>query len=523
MNGVNLASLPPPEPTEVPSVSSVSRPPGSSAQWPNPKLLEDALPPIEAFPPELLPDVLRPWVLDVAERTQAPIEYVAVASMVALGAALGRKIGIRPKRLDNWNEYANLWGVVIGPPSYMKSPAVEEGKRPLVLIADKALDDFERAHREWEAECEAAKARREAAKERARRAARSGQEVDWRELCKATLPEEPNAPRLIVNDATIPAVVDVLRANPNGVLVYRDELAGFIAELDNEGMEGSRGFYLTAWSAKESYTQDRIGRGSNLRVRHPCVSMLGGIQPARIAPLLRESLATGGADGFLARFSLAVWPDLPREYRRIDRKPNQEAFCDALRVYERLYTLRPEAAGAVLDDGPEPYLRLDEAAFEVFTTWDVEQRNRLRSGSEDLALEAHLGKYQKMVCALALLCHLADGGVGPVTHRAVVRALGWAKLLESHARRIYASLGHASAEAGRALLRHLKRGDLPSPFLVREVYRRGWAHLIDREATYAAVDLLETRGWLRRAEVSTGGRPSVAYHVHPAALRRLDA
>ncbi len=48
----------------------------------------------------------------------------------------------------------------------------------------------------------------------------------------------------------MPALCDVLRANPQGVLVLRDELAGLIAELDREGMEGSRSFYLTGWSGK---------------------------------------------------------------------------------------------------------------------------------------------------------------------------------------------------------------------------------------------------------------------------------
>jgi hypothetical protein len=509
--------------TEEPPVCTGSSAPAGIPTWPEPRPLADALPPVEVFVPELVPDVLRPWVLDVVERTQAPIEYVAVSAMVALGASLGRKVGVRPKRRDDWQEYANLWGLVIGPPGWMKSPAVEEGKRPLVMIADRALDGFESARREWEAETEAAKVRHDGVKARARRSAAQGVEIDPKDLIRPTTPEEPRLPRLIVNDATVPAVVEVLRENPNGVLVYRDELAGFIAELDREGMEGSRGFYISAWSGKESYTQDRIMRGTNLRVPHVCVSMLGGIQPARIAPLLRDSVATGGFDGFLARFSLAVWPDLPGEYRRIDRKPDDVAFRTAAAVYERLYALRPMTVGAVLEEGSTPFLRLDEAAVEVFMEWDVDLRNRLRSGVEDLALAAHLGKFPKMVCALALLCHLTDGMTGPVSHHAVTRALAWVKVMESHARRIYASLGQAHVEGARSLLRRLRRGELPSTFTLREVYRNGWARLTDREAAQAAVDLLETRGWLRAEQTPTGGRPSLVYHTHPAAFRRLHS
>ena len=379
-------------------------------QWPDPKPLDDALPPVISFAADLLPDVLRPWVLDVAERTQAPVEYVATASMVSLGSALGRKVALRPKLRDDWHEFGNLWGAVIGPPSWMKSPALDEGRRPLDILESRHLQVYESAHKEWEADSEAAKVRRDGAKDRARKAAREGKGFDKMELVAAEIPEEPQPPRLIVNDATIPALCDVLRANPNGVLIFRDELAGLIAELDREGMEGARGFFLTGWSGKSGHTEDRIARGTNLRVPYVCLALLGGIQPARVGPLLRESIATGGGDGFLSRFSLTVWPDSPGEYRAIDRDPDEAARKAAFDAYGRLYALQPADIGAEFVDGLSPFLRLDPEAAEAFKDWDVALRNRLRSGVEDAALAAHLGKYPKAVCAIALLSHLADGG-----------------------------------------------------------------------------------------------------------------
>jgi hypothetical protein len=324
-----------------------------------------------------------------------------------------------------------------------------------------------------------------------------------------------------VNDATVPALCEVLRANPNGVLVFRDELAGLIAELDREGMEGSRGFYLTGWSGKEGHTQDRILRGTNLRVPHVCLSLLGGIQPARVAPLLKESIATGGGDGFLARYSLLVWPDCPGEYRGIDRAPDAHARRTAQDVFEHLHALVPADVGAELVDGSAPFLRLEPGAAEAFMSWDVQLRNRLRFGVDDGALAAHLGKYPKTVCGLALLCHLADGGTGEISETALLRALAWSEFLESHARRLYGCLGQAHIEAARSLLSRIRRGDLSSPFTLREVYRRGWAHLPDAEAARAAADVLEANCYLHVKPLEagiTGGRPSVEYHVNPAVL-----
>jgi putative DNA primase/helicase len=496
------------------TVSSVA-----ASAWAEPRPLKDTLPRVEKFTPGLLPRALRDWVVDVAERAQAPMEYVAVAAMVSAGAALGRKIAVRPKMLDDWHEFPNLWGALIGPPSWMKSPCLDEGKRPLTLIEAELLEDYELTHREWEADAESAKARRDGAKDRARKAARDKKAFDKMELLADIVPDEPQPARLIVNDATQPALCDVLRANPNGVLVVRDELHGFIAELDKDGMQGARGFYLTGWSGKEAHVEDRIARGKNLRVPHVCLSMLGGIQPARVAPLLRDSIATGGSDGFLARFSLAVWPDSPGEYKAIDRAPDGDARDRAYKVFRDLYVLTPQGADAEGEDDSTPFVRFEPAAGEMFTEWDVALRNRARSGGDDGAFVAHLLKYPKTVAGLALIIHLSDGGRGSIGRDAVRRALGWAELLESHARRIYSSLGQSHIDAARSLLTRLKCGDLETPFTVRDIYRRNWAHLPDAEAAHAAVDVLEAHHCVRALPMGqnpTGGRPSVAYEVNPA-------
>ena len=47
-----------------------------------------------------LPESVAPWIADIAERMQCPPDFVAVPAMVALGAVIGRKIGVRPQRRD---------------------------------------------------------------------------------------------------------------------------------------------------------------------------------------------------------------------------------------------------------------------------------------------------------------------------------------------------------------------------------------------------------------------------------------
>ena len=94
--------------------------------WPDPIPLRDELPPVLPFIPSLLPDQLRGWVRDIAERMNCPIDLVAIPAMVSAGAVIGRRIGLRPQRRTDWLEVGNLLGCVVARPGSMKSPAASE-------------------------------------------------------------------------------------------------------------------------------------------------------------------------------------------------------------------------------------------------------------------------------------------------------------------------------------------------------------------------------------------------------------
>src|SRR5262245_36081504 len=74
-----------------------------------PQSLPSEIPAVLPFDHALLPDNFRPWIQDISERIQCPPDFPAVAAMVALSAIVGRKVGIRPKRRDDWLVVPNLW------------------------------------------------------------------------------------------------------------------------------------------------------------------------------------------------------------------------------------------------------------------------------------------------------------------------------------------------------------------------------------------------------------------------------
>jgi putative DNA primase/helicase len=309
---------------------------------------------------------------------------------------------------------------------------------------------------------------------------------------------------------------EILNANPDGILVFRDELTGWLRSLDKDGRETDRAFYLEAWNGSGSYDYDRIGRG-NVYIEAACVSILGGIQPGPLSQYVRSAEHGGqGADGLLQRFQLMVYPDDTSDWQDIDRWPNTTAKNEAYEVFKRLAYFDPLRFGATQpdEDMTIPYFRFSPEAQALFSQWRaILEREKLRQGEPEM-IEAHLSKYRSLIPSMALLCHLADGGTGPIDEMAMIRASAWSDYLESHARRVFADALVPDVVPATALAHRILAGDLGNVFTLRDIYHRHWQSL-DRPSTEKAIEYLEDLDWLLIETRKTGGRPSVICKVNP--------
>src|SRR5688572_3445687 len=398
-------------------------------EWPDPASLPDELPPVPRLDLDLLPAVLRRRVEDVADRMQCPVEYPAVGLLSVLSGAIGRGCGVLPKRHDDWLVVPNVWGAVVGRPGAMKSPALSEMLQPIRDLERAAAEQHEFDLRLHEEDQVIARQRRKVAEESVRQAIKKGGNV--RDAVAGAVDErdaEPACRRYLLHDPTVEKLGEVLRDNPRGVLLFRDELTGFLRSLDRQGHERDRPFYFEAWNDTNSYAYDRIGRGT-VRIEAAWVSILGGIQPGPLSAYVR-GLRGETDDGLLQRFQLIVWPDVDRSWQHIDRLPATTAAVTVSDLVKRLSALDATQIGA--EPGPVPALRFDHEAQTEFVAWWSSLEHRLRSESEVPSLEAHLSKYRKLVPALSLILHLADRGDGPIDRHSIGRAIGWAQFLEAH-------------------------------------------------------------------------------------------
>ncbi|MBX9669167.1 MAG: DUF3987 domain-containing protein [Candidatus Obscuribacterales bacterium] len=504
---------------------------GFSVPWPNIRPVKLGLSPVEPFPAELLPPVMRAFATDIAGRMQVPIDFIAIPLMVIVGSIVGTGCGIRPKQFDNWLVVPNLWGGLVARPSMMKSPCLAACLSLVERLEDRAGEDYFQKERIFSIEKEANEAIKQAHREELKKAVKSGEDVEEikRRMLALELDSAPSWRRFRTNNATIEKMGELLQANARGLLLYRDELTGFLSLLEQEDRAEDRAFYLESFNGVGSFMTDRIGRGTT-QVKNMCISLLGGIQPAKLMPYLYKAMK-GSNDGLAQRLQLFVYPD-ECDWTFVDRAPNLEADQAMSGIMSVLADTDFANVGALTDFGPIPYVRFSSDAQSVFNEWQIDlETAKLRKPDEEPIMVEHLSKYRSLMPSLALLFHLVEfaasslGPLGPVSKGSAEMAAAWCDYLESHARRIYGMLASLEQRAAAHLSTKIKEGGLASPFNARAIKKKGWQYLDEADVIEGACEILVDLGWIRPVEMPPTGGPgrphSLHYEINPSVEKKL--
>ena len=496
----------------IPKIEELPFHDNSNREWQKIKPIASSLPAVEPFKEIMLPDALSSYVYDVADRQQSPADFVAVSCLCGLAAVVGNGVRVSPKQHDDWLIVPNLWGAIIGRPSAMKSPAMQSALAPIFAIQDDMRKKWQESQKQASIDDILKALDEKDKKKKAAQAFKGGDREAARALLADSVVDDDDkipCPRLVVNDATVEKLGELLNENQRGLLLIRDELAGFLVKMEGDDYQSDRAFYLEAFNGDGQFTYDRIGRGT-VHIQNATISMIGGIQPSRIAPIVNNAMTGKGDDGLVQRLQLAVWPDDVHDWQWTDRLPDKEAR----QAYEAVFrNLHDNPLGT-----PENPLvmHFSSSAQLMFREWMEDIQAEARSGKVSSVMESHMLKMPKTVASLALIFELVQGGRFEIGDLATATALVWAEYLVSHAKRLY-SAGQTMAEDGAKLIIE-RRHELPDFFTVRDIHQKRWARLTDREAVLSAIEILTDANYCREVEASpdrSRGRPTVQYEWNP--------
>ena len=479
--------------------------------WPEPDMTvidNRKKPPV--FPLEILGE-WRQWIEATAQSRSAPADYVVASLLSLLSSVIGNSR--RVCAWDGWVEPSVLWVANIGNPSSGKSPGIDAVLALALEIEGGTAEAFTDRLRAWETEKAAAKENRTNWEDQVKIAVKN----DTPPPCipeKAIEPEKPVRPRIIVTDATIESLTRLLSQHPKGLLLNRDELAGWLESFNRYSGGGDRPFWIEAYGGRP-YVVDRQKNDEPVRVPFLSISLVGGIQPDKLVRLLMQ----GDDDGLASRI-LMVWPD-PVLPRRPTLSPDNFTALNAIR---RLDNMR---MGSDEDGNPIPIIvRLEEAAAEMLDSWRRENAEQQTSTS-GLYL-SHLGKMPGMVLRLSLILEFMKWSLLPegTPEPEIVSATSFASaagLVEEYflpmAERAYGDAALPKVERHAAIIAQRILKLRPEKINTREIQRKwklpGFAKA---EAIRAACDHLLEASWIDAApsrEVGTPGKPKSDFLVNP--------
>lgn len=495
--------------------------PAQEDRGPEPRPLPNpSLSPVKEYTLDLVPESVRAWIADEVERGQFPLAFLIASFFSTMGAAIGRRCAVYPKRHDHWHEYPNLWCCIIGRPGTMKSPSLNAMLAPLRAIEKQYAEDYKEEVAAFLQEERRADITFKAATKTASTSASKGEPFDT--PMRESL-EEPTRRRLITSDATEEKLGELLKQNPEGLILELDELATLEAMFDKN--PSFREFMLKAWSGKSSHQVDRIGRGETL-IDALCITVIGGIQPSRIAAGAKAASNQGG-DGLLQRFQIVAYYDGHSEpWQYVDQAPNLEAREGFFSLFNQITAMT--AADFPAGPGVLPHgLHFDLEAQEVWQAWQTRIMGEVRAGGDAEALESFKAKAGKAVAALALISELCEEpGAKSISTASLTSAIALYDISESHFRRLLSAAEQRSLQTARLIAAKLKEGKLDhTGFTAREIKQKGWKGLTDGAAVEEGLAVLVECNWLSALKVGgagQNGRPTFFYSLWPSALLLLE-
>lgn len=357
----------------------------------------EILKPVRTPAPYLPLDCFGAWqstIKELALSASAPADYVAFGFLTHAAGIIGNLVKVRPspKRAPNWMTSTAIWTTLVGPPSSGKTPALQ----PFKNIVGEIEQEFEEEYRpkilEREAIAELAIIKEKVWREKTRAAVKNGEAPDERPK-DSIPPPKINIPIVRVMDITIEKLADVLNENPNGVLVYREELYGLFINMGRYSNGNDQPMWLELYDGG-TVIVDRKNREERLKITNAIVSILGGIQPDRLDEVL------GGADdGLFARF-IYVAPDIPP-------LNDTELVIDYGSLKYTLRKLRkaPRQSENASNEFNHLFDFSDDAADEFF---EFRKRIRKLAGAREGLLAGWIGKAPGLVARLTTVLFLLD-------------------------------------------------------------------------------------------------------------------
>lgn len=465
----------------------------------------------QPFPTHVLPEPFAQFVRDAAAAMGVDESFVALPLLVLLGAAIGTTRRIKLK--STWKEYPIIWAIVVAYSGQKKSPPFDAALAPIHAMqrqAQQKLLSDQAAHTESEKDYKAKLAEWKAAKK-----------------LKAAVGEPPEPPpppaelrHFKVQDTTIEAVATILSKNERGVLMYRDELSGWMAGMNEyKGGKGSDAAHWLEMFSGRPDKIDRVGRGT-IFIPRSATWITGTIQP----DILRRCLGAEHIENGLAFRPLYAFPPKRQvKWSEAELDENLEtAVRDAVRkLFGLTFRTMPDGDQIPFD------VPLSYSAKQEFIRF-VNDHGAEQFEMNDSALESAWSKLEGYAARLALIVHFARWAAGDSTladvdkvdFQSMKAGIALSRWFGGEFERLLSFMRESDEDAEVREIVEIIRG-MGGTVTVRAFQRRGKKYAVKADAV-AALSLVEAAGlgeWKYPQPGHKGGHPTTMFALKESVPR----
>lgn len=330
------------------------------------------------FPIDIFPKEIQFYLSECSSKLDSSIDYMGVSLIWLISVCVGNSFEIEVKR--GWNENGVVWIAVVGKAGIGKTPSINNVIFPLLKSNSKEIKKYIQASQEYEYYSRLSKKEKE----------------EYPEV------QEPKKTQFIANDITLEALVDLHQQNDNAVGVFKDELAGWMKDMNKYRAGSDLEFWLSCWSGK-SVSLNRLTRKGSF-VEKPFIPVLGGIQPSIFNQFSTEE---NKENGFLDRMLLAF----PKAY--VDKYNDNELDYTAIQWYSETIKKFYQGMKSLIKRNDDQDIVPHRVKFsnEAKTEW-IRIFNKITDSqnneNENEYLKSMYPKQKSYIPRFALLIHIFD-------------------------------------------------------------------------------------------------------------------
>lgn len=330
------------------------------------------------FPIDIFPKDIQNYLLECNSKLDSSVEYMGCSLLWLISVCIGNSIEVEVKK--GWNENLSVWISIVGKAGLGKTPSISNIVFPLTKINAKEIKKYIKESEKYEYYINLPK----------------------KEKDEHSEVQKPIKSQFIANDITLEALVDLHQESDNSVGVFKDELAGWLKDM-NKYREGSDlEFWLSTWSGK-SVNLNRLTRRGSF-VEKPFIPVLGGIQPSIFNTFYTDE---NKDNGFMDRM-LLCYPDL-----KIDYYNENEISEDILKWYKEIVISFYDTIKSIIkrdDEGDITQLtaKFSEEAKKEWKRMFNEMTDVQNNEEENEYLKSMFPKQKSYIPRFACLIHVFD-------------------------------------------------------------------------------------------------------------------